>query len=362
MDRRSGFDSAIRERLASILALHFDPAHGAPYWIEKAAELPFDPRTEIHAIADLPRFGLMDQRALRNRPLSDFIPRAIRSARRDLVIVQTGGTLGEPVWTAYTPEEYDAAFVAPFVAAAEHVGFPAGGTWLYVGPTGPHVIGRAARSIALATGAGEPFMVDFDSRWAKKLPADSFASERYLDHVVEQAMAIIRVQPISHLFTTPPVLSALAIRMSPAEREAIRAIHYGGVSLAAEVLAHFQTTVFPAAIHLSGYGNTLFGCCLELDITVGRTTAYFPHGTRLVFGSIAENASPDTIDYSPNDRRDGIVFSRLDETMLLLNVRERDVGAVVRPPDKAPASFALVGVMNPAPPPDAAQPIVSSLY
>ena len=35
------------------------------------------------------------------------------------------------------------------------------------------------------------FTVDFDASWAKKLPERSFARRRYLDHVVEQALAVV---------------------------------------------------------------------------------------------------------------------------------------------------------------------------
>ncbi|MCA9255108.1 MAG: hypothetical protein KDA33_05695, partial [Phycisphaerales bacterium] len=220
---------SLDERLARILAIHFDPDGGAPYWLEKAKSLGFDPRRIIRDAADLPRLGFMHAAELRRRPLSDFTPKAIWNAHQDLVIVQTGGTLGAPIWAAYTPDEYNAAFVDPFVIAARHVGFPTGGAWLYVGPSGPHVIGRAARSIALATGAREPYCVDFDARWSMRLPAGSFAASRYLAHVIDQAMAIVRVQPITHLFSAPPVLLRLAETMSTDERRRILGVHYGGM-------------------------------------------------------------------------------------------------------------------------------------
>jgi hypothetical protein len=44
-----------------------------------------------------------------------------------------------------------------------------------------------------------------------------------------------------------------------------------------------------------------------------------------------------------------LVFSRLDETVLLVNVVERDRGRLCVPPADAPDGFRLWGVKSPAP-------------
>ncbi len=343
----SGVDAGLTERMSEVLRLHFDPIHGSPYWIEFAAQHGLDPQDSIRCTAELAQLGFMDQTALRRRPLTDFIPRCIARHPERLIAVQTGGTLNEPIWTAYSHEEYEAAFVQPFVEAARFVGFPHGGQWLYVGPSGPHVIGRAACSLARALGAMEPFTVDFDSRWARKLPSGSFAAERYLVHVIDQAMAVIETQPISHLFTTPPVLGALSARMTHQQRDRIVGIHYGGMSISRENLLHFQQDVFPRAVHLSGYGNTLNGCCLELNVTKGRELTYFPHGNRLVFGVIPDSANdPALMQFEPG-ARGRCIFSRLDSTMLLVNFAERDVIELTTP--STVDGFHNVGIRNPHP-------------
>lgn len=355
--------SPIDDRLAAVLATHFDPDEGSPYWLDVARRLGFDPREEIRAIADLPKLGWMDRSAMRDRPLMDFLPRRFRDDPRRLIVVQSAGTLGQPLWTSYARDEFGQAFVDPFVAAARHVGFPPGGRWLFVGPTGPHVIGRAARAIALATGAHEPFTIDFDSRWARKMVAGSFAARRYLEHIVSQAMDVIAVQPITHLFSTPPVLEVLAERMSPSQRDAIRGVHYGGMPLSRQTLEWFQRERFPRAVHLSGYGNTLFGCCLELNVEPGRELRYFPHQHRIVFGLLNPDAAGEPGDlavgravqptqclrYDAVGETGTLVFSRLDETVLLANFVERDRIRLVPPPAAAPAEFDLCGVASPQP-------------
>lgn len=362
MTPNSPANESLEERMVRILAMHFDPEIGAPYWIEQSSQLRFDVPATIRHAEDLHRLGFMDQAAMRERPLSDFIPQSIWSTRNDLVIVQTGGTLGQPLWTGYTPEEYEAAFVTPFVVAANHVGFPSGGVWLYVGPSGPHVIGKAARSIATSTGAREPYAVDFDARWAKRLPPGSFAAQRYLAHVVEQALDIVKVQPITHLFSTPPVLRVLAEQMTSAQRDKIVGVHYGGLSIAPEDMDRLRTSGFPNAVHLAGYGNTLFGCCLELESSAGHEPIYFPRGNRLLFGTCPNGSDTAAIDYATTNQRGRCVFSRLDETMLLVNVLERDEITLAAPPADAPDGFLRNGAGAPRPAEKLVLPTVQNLY
>jgi thienamycin biosynthesis protein ThnN len=358
-------EAGVEPRLREALAIHCDPKWGSPYWIERTKELGFDPRTAIQSVADLPRLGIVDAAALSGRALDDFLPKSLQASRAKLVVVQTGGTLGRPAWTAYLKEEFEEAFVQPFSVAARHVGFPLEGTWLYVGPSGPHVIGLAADAIARRSGSPRPFMVDFDPRWVKRMPEGSFAAQRYLRHVVEQALAILQVQRIDVLFTTPPILDALARQMTAGQRERIRGVHYGGMVLEPETLRRSQCEDFPNAVHMSGYGNTLFGCCLELDAAPGRTLRYFPYGDRLHFAVVAAESgtqalpAPVQSDVSASGR---LVFGRFDRTVLLANIMERDHVRLVAPPGDAPRGFRQVGVESPGPAAKIAQRAAIGLY
>ena len=151
---------------------------------------------------------------LRRFPLRAFIPRALHGHRPRFVVGETAGTSGEPRATAYRDDEFEAAFVTPFLLAAEATGFPRGQPWLWVGPSGPHVIGKAVRELARQTGRMDPFSVDFDPRWAKRLADGSLARRRYLDHVTGQALDVLEREEVGVLFTTPPALAALARRMT----------------------------------------------------------------------------------------------------------------------------------------------------
>lgn len=343
-------DIRIEARLREVLAIHFDPKQGAPYWLARAEKCGFDPRAEITCVADLARLGTMDPADLAAQPLEAFLPRPLLERRSELIIAQTGGTLGHPAWTAYLEDEFHEAFVDPFVAAARRVDFPANGSWLYVGPSGPHIISRAVDAIACAAGAMTPFSVDFDPRWAGKLVSGSFAAGRYLQHIVDQSLAVLETQTITILFSTPVVVRALAGAMPSKQRARIRGVHYGGAAIEASEMEELQADLFPNAVHLSGYGNTLFGCCLELSVARGRALSYYPHGDRLLLGVLdpSDETSGQPV-YGRSGARGPLVFSRLDRTVLLLNVVERDLVRLCDPPADAPDGFRRMGVESPSP-------------
>ncbi len=338
-------DVEIETRLRDVLAIHFDPKQGSPYWLRCAKKLGFDPRAEIKCVADLARLPMVDPKDLATYKLEEFLPRPLLDRKSELIIAATGGTVGQPTWTAYLEQEFREAFVDPFLIAAKHVDFPTCGTWLYVGPSGPHIISRAANAIARSTGSMMPFGVDFDPRWAKKMASGSLAARRYLQHIVDQAIAIIDSQPITIIFSTPAVMVALAGTMRAQQREKINGVHYGGMAISSSEMEMLQTEAFPHAVHLSGYGNTLFGCCLELDVSAGRELIYYPHGNRVLFGVLDEqSANPDRPTYGRAGVEGPLVFSRLDETVLLINVLERDCVKLCNPPTQAPMEFQLMGI------------------
>jgi thienamycin biosynthesis protein ThnN len=339
----------VDDLLGEILSLHFDPRFGAPYWLEQIPRLGFDPRDAVRCVDDLPLLGLMNADSILRRPLLDLVPRDLTRNPAQLVLGQTGGTLGHPIWTAYSKEDFHAAFVSPFLVAAAHVDFPRNGSWLYAGPSGPHIIGRAAEAIAMATGGHPPFTIDFDPRWLRKLEVESFAAKRYLTHVVDQAIAIFETQQVDIIFSMPGVLKRLGEKLDKNHRHRIRGIHYGGMTLDPEDLLHFQRDAFPSAVHLSGYGNTLFGCCPELNSQPGRELCYYPFGARVLFGVLEGESDGATLRYNCPGREGRLVFSRLDRSMLLANFVERDSIRLISPPCNAPTEFVHHGLRSPVP-------------
>jgi len=238
------------------------------------------------------------------------------------------------------------------VAAARRANFPEKLSWLYLGPTGPHVIGRAARACARALGAPEPYCVDFDPRWAKKLPDASFARQRYVAHIEEQALQILNTQEVGVLFATPPVLESLGGKIHQARRLSIRGIHFGGMPVSDALRARLAE-IFPNAILLAGYGNTLFGVTPELEYQAGRGIDYFPHGQRLLYWVIQpeqQRAPQDFATLVPYGERGQVLAHRLDEFQFIPNMLERDSAIRVAPPTTSAADgFVLDGLRDPQP-------------
>ncbi|MFQ5590394.1 MAG: hypothetical protein ACE5HE_04445 [Phycisphaerae bacterium] len=345
------------ERLREVIAVHFHPESGTRYWLDRARALGLDPLEDVRTVADLALFGDMTPADLSGSPLADQVPKALHDAQGRLIVGKTGGTTGGGIWTAYRDDEFDDAFVRPFVVAADHVGFPRGERWLYVGPTGPHVMCKAASQLARARGSPDPFSVDFDARWARKLPEGSFACERYTQHVVDQAMCVIEMQDIGILFTTPDIIARLATKMSLRQRARIRGVHYGGMEVTSQELERFQLELLPDAVHLAGYGNTLFGCCLELTSTPGRQLDYYPHGNRLLLEIVNDRGEA-----VPEGETGALRFTRLDETVLIIRMRERDEAVSVALPDGAPEGYASPGVRNPRTSPAGEAQVSLGLY
>jgi hypothetical protein len=337
--------------LRDVLALHFHAELGSRYWLLREEALGWNVCDRVRTVDDLWLLGPTPASDLRRYALRDFIPQGLHRQLPRFLFAETAGTSGPPCATAYRDDEFQAAFIAPFVRAATATGFPRNTPWLWVGPSGPHIIGRAARELARQYGGMEAFSVDFDPRWAKRLSDGSLARQRYLDHVADQALDVLQREDIGVLFTTPPTLAALAARMTGGQREAIRGIHYGGVSMTPATLNEFRAA-FPKAVHLAGYGNTLFGVLMEAQDGQRESLDYFSLGDRVQVHVVNE---ADAADWPPRECERGetgrVLFHRFDESFLLLGMIERDVAERIEPSQEALAwGCGSDGLRNPGPP------------
>jgi hypothetical protein len=337
------------DRLGEVLGLHLHPRRGSAYWLRRQAELGWDVCDRVRTVADLWRLGPTPADDLRRFPVRDFIPRAFHAELRRFVTGETAGTSGRPCATAYREDEFEAAFITPFLRVAEATDFPREVPWLWIGPSGPHIIGKVVCELARRTGGIDPFSVDFDPRWAKKLADGSLARQRYLEHVTTQSLDVLAREEIAVLFTTPPALAALVERMSDRQREAIRGVHYGGMSLVPEAVNRFREA-FPNAVHLAGYGNTLFGVVMELADGPRTAMDYFPLSDRVIFQVVREADvwPPESVERSERGR---VLFHRLDESALLVNVIERDEAEPIPASPEAIGLGSMTdGLRDPRPP------------
>jgi hypothetical protein len=140
------------------------------------------------------------------------------------------------------------------------------------------------------------------------------------------------------------------------QREAIHGIHYGGMSLTPEMVNVFREA-YPRAVHLAGYGNTLFGVAMEVADSPRRGIDYFPLSDRVCFEVVdwPDGEAEGTADWPPRRLGRGksgrVLFHRLDESCLLVGLVERDEAESIPPSAMAQALGGVAdGLRNPRPP------------
>ncbi len=240
-----------------IVDWHFSPDTGGPFWLDWARKSGWDPRTEIQTFAGLiARFPHFQDEWLRDLPPEVWVPARFKG--RPYNIFETGGTTGMPKqrigWDDYRTDYEE------FSARLSDQHFPRGAAWLMVGPTGPRRLRLAIEH--LANFRGSPcYFVDLDPRWVKKVIAEKKLEEAraYMDHVVDQALILLKHRKIAALFTTPKLLEALGEKIN-LQQAGIRGVFCGGTSMTPQHVRFLVEEVLGAEIGFyPTYGNTLMG-------------------------------------------------------------------------------------------------------
>src|SRR5207302_482432 len=144
-------------------------------------------------------------------------------------IFETGGTTGMPKqrigWNDYKTDYEE------FSAKISDAHFPRSGAWLMVGPTGPRRLRLAIEHLANYRGS-VCYFIDLDPRWVKKVIAEKKldVAHSYMDHVVEQAVSILKHRKVTGLFTTPKLLEALGEKVNLYEA-GVRGVFCGGTTM-----------------------------------------------------------------------------------------------------------------------------------
>jgi len=301
-----------------ILDLHFDPDRGAPYWIERARRLGVR-ASDFVMVDDLAIFGLMDRGEMASRPFRDFLPICLQGDGGPLLLGETGGATGSPITVAWTERDFEAAFVEPLPTEIDRRGGLDLHQWLFVGPTGPHIIGKAADALARRTTGCDALKIDFDPRWHRRLSAGSPAAARHLEHLRAQARTILVREHVDALFVTPSLLRALLEQADEAWPARLRLVHLGGQSVTRDETAWLRERLPGECWLVNGYGNSLFGCLVEHDPQ--RPAHYRSIRDRLDIrivngGNYREQAAV--------GEWGRVLFHRFDASLLILNQLERD--------------------------------------
>jgi phenylacetate-coenzyme A ligase PaaK-like adenylate-forming protein len=255
-DAREALDSWVRE----MVAWHFNPETGCPFWLDYAQKLDWNPRLEVHGYADLARFGFFQDEALRGGPVRRWVPRGL--AGRPVYVFETGGSTGVPK-SRISIEDFRLDYEA-FSRTLPDEYFPPGADWLSLGPTGPRRLRLAVEHLAQYRD-GICFMVDLDPRWVIKLLKmnETRMAEQYKQHVVEQGLTLLRAhENIRCLFTTPKLLEALCEKVS-LKKLGIKGVFCGGTEMTPQFHRFAVEELLDGVYFAPTYGNTLMGLAVH---------------------------------------------------------------------------------------------------
>ena len=252
-------DAHVRE----IIQWHFSPETGCAFWLDWLKKAGWNPIAEVKGFADLMKFPHFQDEWLRDLPNETWVPKKFLG--RPFNIFETGGTTGMPKqrigW-----EDYKVDY-SEFSDKLSDSHFPKNHYWLMMGPTGPRRLRLAIEHLANIRGCS-CYFIDLDPRWVKKvIAAKQFEQARaYMDHVVEQAVIILKHRKVSGLFTTPKLLEALGEKINLWEA-GIRGVFCGGTTMAPQYVRFLIEEVLENRIGFyPTYGNTLMGLAASLPL------------------------------------------------------------------------------------------------
>jgi hypothetical protein len=310
-------DAHVRETIQ----WHFSPETGCPFWLNWARKAGWDPRSEVGSFADLiARFPHFQDEWLRDEQPEVWVPGAFKG--KPFNIFETGGTTGMPKqrigWNDYKVdyEEFSGK------VSDEH--FPRGGAWLMVGPTGPRRLRLAIEHLANFRGSS-CYFIDLDPRFVKKVLADKKfdVARAYMDHVVDQAITILKHRKVTGLFTTPKLLEAMAEKVDLYEA-GIRGVFCGGTTMAPQYVRYIVEEVLEGRIGFyPTYGNTLMGLAASVPLQPedNFSITYYAPQPRAVLRIVDPNATTQLKGYGEWGR---VELTTLTKEFFMPRFLERD--------------------------------------
>jgi phenylacetate-coenzyme A ligase PaaK-like adenylate-forming protein len=320
-----------------IVAWHFNPETGCPFWLDRVKTLGFDPSKEIRGFDDLKKFGLFEDEWLRGGPVRRWVPKPF--AKKPIFVFETGGTTGIPksriniedfridyqIFSDTLPEEF----------------FPKGSNWLMLGPSGPRRLRLAVEHLCQYRG-GICFCVDLDPRWVVKLIKKGWMDHlnAYKDHVIEQAFTVLKAgHDIKCLFTTPKLLEALATALekqgSSIKDAGILGVFSGGTEFTPQFTRFAVEELLQGVFMTPTYGNTLMGlaCSKPVSAQDGYKITYYAPQPRAVV-QVVDFDNPDRmVDYGQTGR---VMLTTLTKEFFMPRFLERDEGEREPPYERFP--------------------------
>ena len=318
---------ALDRHVADVIAWHFSPASGCPFWLNWAESARWSPIDKVQGIDDLQRFPHFDDAWLRDVANEQWVPQALGD--RPFKVFETGGTTGLPKqrvsWEDHLTDYTE------FSEGLDDGDFPKRGNWLMVGPTGPRRLRLSIEHLANIRG-GSCYFVDLDPRWVKKLIArgDYEQATAYRDHVIEQAVELLKHRAISCLFTTPKLLEDLGEALS-LPNAGITGVFCGGTTMTPQMVRFLIEEVLEnRAAFVPTYGNTLMGLARSKPLRSEDrfSVTYYAPQPRAVLRVIDPDHSDRLVAYGSYGR---VELSTLTREFFMPRFLERDE-AIRRPP------------------------------
>jgi hypothetical protein len=327
-DAREALDAWVRE----VVAWHFDPENGTPFWIDYAKRLDFDPRREIRTYGDLARLGPFQDEWLRGGPVRRWVPKG--HAGRPIYTFETGGSTGVPK-SRISIDDFRTDYEA-FSATLPDEHFPRGADWLHVGPSGPRRLRLAVEHLAQYRG-GICFMVDLDPRWVIKLIkwGQTETMERYKQHVIDQALTLLKAHEIRCLFATPKLLEALCEKVD-LRKIGIKGVFCGGTEMTPQFHRFAVEELLGPDIYFAPtYGNTLMGLAVHKprDPKDDWAIIYYPPAPRAMIEVVDPDQPDRVVGYGETGR---VRLTTLTKEFFMPRFLERDEAEREPPTERYP--------------------------
>ena len=314
--------------LREIIRWHFSDETGCPFWLDWKLKAGWDPIAEVKSVEDLLKFPNFDGDVwLRDLPNKVWVPRQFEG--KPFNIFETGGTTGMPKqrigWEDYKTDYSQFSETLP----DEH--FPRNHYWLMIGPTGPRRLRLAVEHLANVRGCS-CYFVDLDPRWVKKLIASKQfdQAKAYMEHVVDQAMLIIKNREVSALFTTPKLLEALSEKTSIVDA-GIKGVFCGGTTIDPQYARFIVEEVLEGEVGFyPTYGNTLMGLATHRPLTKEDkfSITYHAPQPRAMLRVVKGDSPEETVDYDTWGR---VELTTMTKEFFMPRFLERDEALRRRP-------------------------------
>lgn len=348
MDSQQRLDAHVR----AIIHHHFSPETGTPYWLRFAETCGWNPLTDIQRFADLERFGPFDKQRIKTAPHEDWTPRGL--VDHPPHVFETGGTTGMP--TQRLSWEDHLIDYRSYATSLPDSHFSPGGAWLIVGPTGPRRLRLTMEYLANQRGC-LAYHVDLDPRWVRRCIAngDVDGAKAYQQHVIDQAVTLLKHRTVDAIFTTPRLLEAIGEAIDLTQTS-VRAVLCGGTSMPPQTIRFLVEEILEEQIlFIPVYGNTLMGLATAEPVGPhnGWEVVYHAPQPRAVLRVLGPDGR-----VVPYGSRGRVQLTTLTREFFMPNLLERDE-ATRRPPTE---TFPWDGVGDVRPWTDPNQTVIEGVY